>query len=681
MRLTGSEDGLEAYYPFETKELDGYGQVVTVGTAADLCGSGKQATMSSGEVTYTETAPALRTKKTETNVPFTFVASNEKIVISIDEDPAIIEGCTLNFIVRDVRDENGNYSAPAVWSAFVNLNQLVWTESSLFIEKQQTATSTVTTSVVNNGGQQQMWTLSGMPAWLEASIVDGETNPLSETKVDFTILPSAPLGRSEATVYLRGNDKIDVPLTLNIKVTGNVPDWAVNPHDFETSMNVIAVLQKDGTPMTDTDDLMAAFVGEECRGVAHPAYNERYGNYYLTMDIYGANAESGQEMTFRAYDASTGTVYPVVTLESNEAFTFIPLTLTGTYAEPNVFIIRNLIEQEIDLKAGWNWVSFNVAADDMTVPAIFEKIADDVAMVKSHADGFSFYQSGTWGGSLTGALSNIAMYAVQMNVDRKLRLVGTSVNTPVPVRQGWNWLGYCGRQVASIGDALANMQKADGDMLKAQRGVAYWDDYSWSGSLLTMEPGVGYQLKSTVADHTFSYPAAAVAGARHLVRAEANASLSTLHSSLFSPVNFRNYPDNAVMTVKVVADGKTLAGVEVAAFAGDECRTAAVTNNEGIAFLTIPGDEPCLLAFKVAVGEEVLVAPLTLTYETDAIYGTPKQPVVMNLGDTNAIREMHNDNGIETVYDLSGRKIQLDEQTRRLQKGVYIINGQKQTVK
>jgi hypothetical protein len=697
VRLTGSEDGLVAYYPFETKQLDQYSQVETVGTAADLCGSGHEAqqwSIVNGQCSmdFTDIAPALRTKQTETNVPFTFVASNEKIVISIDEDPAIIEGCTLNFIVRDVRDENGNYSAPAVWSAFVNLNQLVWSENSLSVEKQQTATTTVTATVVNNGGQQQMWTLSGMPAWLEASVVDGETNPLAETKVDFTILPSAPLGRSEVTVYLRGNDKIDVPLTLNIKVTGNVPDWAVNPHDFETSMNVIAVLKNGDTPMTDPDDLMAAFVGEECRGVAHPEYNERYGNYYVTMDIYGASSEAEQEVTFRAYDASTGTVYPVVTQENNEAFSFIPLTLMGTYAEPNVFIIRNLIEQELELKAGWNWVSFNVTADNMTVDGLFRSVADDVVTVKSQSSGYKSYEDGSWGGTLTASLSNTEMYAVQMKADRKMRIVGTSVNTPVPVYTGWNWLGYYGRQVASLGDALAYMEKADGDLLKAQRGVAYWDDNSWSGSLLMMEPGVGYQMKSSVDEHTFSYPSAAAAGAR-MTRAEADSipdvpsptrslSLFTLHSSLFSPVSFRNYPDNAIMAVKVVADGRTLAGVEVAAFAGDECRTAAVTDAEGIAYLTIPGDEPCELTFKVAVAGEVVVAPLTLTYETDAIYGTPKHPVVMNLGDANGIREMLNDNSSESIYDISGRKIvNRKSSNRKLQNGVYIINGQKQIVK
>ena len=696
VRLTGTEPGLVAYYPFEVKTLDDQNQVITNGSAADLCGSTHTAQLSElggspAEVsTFTDTAPALRVKPEEENVNFTFTASDNKIVIELDEEPARIEGTTLNFTVRDVHDQNGNLSEPVTWSAFVNQNPLMWKESSVTASTEVTVGTTFTATLVNKSGRQQVWTMSDLPSWLETDMTYGDLQPLAEQTITFTVSEATPIGKHEQTVYVAGNDGIKTPLTLNIKVTGNVPDWAVNPHDFETSMNVIAVLKKDDIPMTDPDDIMAAFIGEECRGVAHPAYNERYGNYYVTMDIYGDATESGQEVTFRAYDASTGTVYPVVKWESETMFTFSPLTLRGTYAEPKVFNIQDLLEQKIDLKAGWNWVSFNVAADDMTVPAIFEKIANDVVTVKSHFNGFSSYENGTWDGSLTNNLSNTEMYAVKMATDRILRIVGTSVNTPVPVYTGWNWLGYYGRQVASLGDALSSMQKVDGDMLKAQRGVAYWDVYSWSGSLLMMEPGVGYQFKSTVADQTFSYPSAIVTGTRQLAPRHApameNGPSSTLTSSsavvsYFSPVNFRNYPDNAIMAVKVVADGKALAGIEVAAFADDECRTAAVTNDEGIAFLTIPGDETCELTFKVAVDGEVVVAPLTLTYETDAIYGTPKHPVVMNLGDATGIREMLNDNGMKSIYDLSGRKIQLEDQTRKLQKGIYIINGQKKTVK
>ena len=330
----------------------------------------------------------------------------------------------------------------------------------------------------------------------------GQLLPLEEQTITFTVSESTPIGKYERTVYVAGNNGIETPLTLNISVTGNVPDWAVNPHDYETSMNIIGMVKKDDVPLSDPDDILAAFIGDECRGVAHLEYNSVYGNYYVTMDIYGNSDETGKKVvTFRAYDASTGTVYPEVTTVP-DPFTFVTTMLMGSYAEPKVFTIQDKIEQEIELKAGWNWVSFNVKADNMTVPELFKPIADDVETVKSQTSGYLSYTNGKWGGDLTDNLSNTAMYAVKIKADRKLRIVGTSVNEPVPVYEGWTWLGYSGRQVASLGDALAGMDKVNGDIVKAQRGVAYWDgsNSQWMGSLLIMEPGKGYQVKSNASD-------------------------------------------------------------------------------------------------------------------------------------------------------------------------------------
>ena len=299
-----------------------------------------------------------------------------------------------------------------------------------------------------------------------------------------------------------------------MKVTGNVPDWAVNPKDFENSMSVIGRVEIKGTPMDDEDDLVAAFIGEECRGVAHPVYKERYDGSFITMDIYGNN-ETGQEVTFRAYDASTGTLYPVVT--PDRSITFAPLSLIGKYDAPVVLTVEDLIEQQTELKAGWNWLSLSVKASDMTVPAIFGKIADNVVNVKSQHNGYLTYENNSWGGNLTSALSNTQMYAVQLKADSKLRLVGQRVDpasTAITAGEGWNWIGYYGRQVASVSDALAGLQPVNGDILKGQSGVSYFDTYEWAGSLPMMEPGIGYMLNSvTTNNRTFSYPAATVAAA------------------------------------------------------------------------------------------------------------------------------------------------------------------------
>ena len=697
VRFTGSEPGLIAYYPFETKKLDDYNQIVTIGTPNDLTGSGLTAQMvafggsPADAPAYTADAPALHTKAVEANVSFTYTASSDKIIINIDEDPATIEGCTLNFTVQSVRDENGNYSEPATWSAFVNRNELVWADDALSVEQQVKSESTVTAIIVNKGGKQQMWTLDGMPSWLNASADYGTTNPRSETTVTFTVSPATPIGKYEETVYLKGNDGIETPLTLNLKVTGKVPDWSVNPKDFENSMNVIGRVEIKGTPMDNEDDIVAAFIGEECRGVAHPVYKERYDGSFITMDIYGKDEkdENGnsiaQEVTFRAYDASTGTLYPVVT--PNTDITFTPLALMGKYDEPVVFSVVDLIEQETDLKAGWNWLSLYVNTDKMTVDGIFEKIADDVITVKSQESWAMRNDNGEWKGSLT-AMGNEQMYAVQLKADRKLRIVGQPVNPEncvITAESGWNWIGYYGRQVASVGYAIAGLQPVTGDILKGQSGVTYFDRYEWVGSLLMMEPGIGYMLKSNISNNrVFGYPAATVAAARsvHETATSVSGGLPAgAQLSVFTPINFRNYANNAIMAARLTANGKTIGNAALGVFAGNECRTAAVTNENGVVYLTIPGDDAATLTFKVAVGGKVYDAATTVGYEVDGVYGSPDSPVIIDLGEATGIVDVDVDVDVTDVYDLQGRKVDLKDGRRKLPKGVYIINGQKKTVK
>lgn len=677
-RLTGEESGLVAYYSFEQMTRDANtGIISSVGSAADVTGSGKEAQL--GVLGYTDEAPAMKVKPEATNVDFSYVANERGIILTLTEQPERLEGTTLTLNVRGVRDMNGNQSTPITWTAYVQQNGLLWQgDTELTLQKSVGETATFEAVITNESGNTENWSLSGLPAWLTASATSGTLTAQTQKAIIFTLAESVAIGKYEQTVYLTGNNNISEPLTLNVTVTGNVPDWAVNPHDYETSMNVIGVVKNlDGTYMTDEDDLLAAFIGEECRGLAHLAYNEIYDSYYVTMDIYGNDTEdTGKEVTFRAYDASTGTVYPEVTWTDTDPCKFVELVLLGSYANPKVFNLQNRIEQLAELKTGWNWISFTVAAEDMTVSELFKTIADDVVTVKGH-DAYLTNDGGTWSGDMSGSLSTTAMYEVQMKADRQLRIVGTSVNQPVDVHTGWNWIGYYSSQVASLDDAFAAMTKVDGDYVKAKRGVAYWDDNNarWLGSLQITEPGKGYQLMSNAGNQSFSYPTAAASRAHHAPAFRAPRQVQTFRA--FAPIDFHNYPDNAIMAVKVIADGKAINGVEVGVFADEECRKAAVTNGDGIAYLTIPGDEECQLTVKVAIGDNVVDAPLTLTYETDAVFGTPTQPLLIDLGEVNGIREILYNDGIESIYDLQGRKLA----NGKLSKGVYIINGQKKTVK
>ena len=120
-----------------------------------------------------------------------------------------------------------------------------------------------------------------------------------------------------------------------------------------------------------------------------------------------------------------------------------------------------------------------------------------------------------------------------------------------------------------------------------------------------------------------------------------------------------------------------MTNVETGVFADDECREAAITNEKGLIIITIPGDEATKLNFRIFTGGEELEAAESIIYETDAVVGKPSAPFIINLDNTTGIYELTNGSDLEDVYDLQGRKVQLDNRTQKLSKGVYIVNGKK----
>ncbi len=720
VRLTGSEPGLVAYYPFETKGRDDYNQIITKGTAEDLTGSGLSAQLvalggSPAEIAFTNEAPALRAKPIETNVSFTYTASDEKIVINIDEEATTIEGCTLNFTVRDVRDVNGNFSVPAIWSAFVNRNELVWADDALNVEQHVETTSSVTATIVNKGGKQQMWTLDGMPAWLQASSEYGTTNPRSETTVTFTVSPATPIGKYEETIYLKGNDGIETPLTINVKVTGDEPLWTINPADYEESMNIIGSLFVLDQMSEDEDDLIGAFINDECRGVAHPVYNKRYDSYFVTMNIYGSSKdiddnEDPLPIEFKAYDASTGIIYPVVrpsyTKDNKPAETvfFIANDLIGRYAVPAILTATDEVEQNIDLAQGWNWMSLGVKPgtqpEDFTVEKVYEKAYGRVDFVKNNGQAAE-YDGDDWIIYDLTRMNNREMYAVQTNEAFTLNVTGHRVDSsqePISVAEGWSWVAFNGLSVMSLDEALADMEPQDDEIIKGQHGVAYYDSYEWLGNLTQLTPGQGYKIQGKEA-RTFTYPVktATSAGARSINSFTSstpqlpNSSSPQLPtSSAFTPVDYHNYPGNMVLVAQLVLDGQPVEGVELGICASVEseesvvdyeCREAAVSDRRGLVITTIPGDKPCELSFRVSDGssDEAYVPSVTITYENDAVVGTPKAPFIIDLGEATGIVQFVATDSQQAgqVFDMQGRKVELNDQGRKLRKGVYIVNGQK----
>ncbi len=114
------------------------------------------------------------------------------------------------------------------------------------------------------------------------------------------------------------------------------PEWTVNPRDYEFNMNITGLLFTHDSVSQDGYDMIGAFVGDECRGVAQPVFFEALDQHMVFMNVYG-NAEEDDPVFFKAYDASADEELYV-----EESVEFIPNDIQGTIDEPFVWGARYL---------------------------------------------------------------------------------------------------------------------------------------------------------------------------------------------------------------------------------------------------------------------------------------------------------------------------------------------------
>ena len=87
---------------------------------------------------------------------------------------------------------------------------------------------------------------------------------------------------------------------------GNESKWTVSPYDYQYDMTVYAQLKIDYAVVSDYSDYeVAAFVGEECRGVAevHTQNNSKW----LYIRVRSASA-SGERISFKMFDKTDGKI-------------------------------------------------------------------------------------------------------------------------------------------------------------------------------------------------------------------------------------------------------------------------------------------------------------------------------------------------------------------------------------
>lgn len=629
-RLEGNEPGLVAYYPFETITTDAYGQANVVADCADRANTTGRKEAVLTNATVTDDAPGMKAAATLEKVNFDFTASERRVVINLLETDEALEGTTVNFTLRNVRDGNDNLSQPITWSAYIRRNQLTWEKSghTLTMERGQSADFNV--QISNMSGTPEAWVVTGLPSWISLDAESGQLPAMSTRSLKFHVPASTPIGRYDATVYLTGNRGIAEPLTIAVNVTGEKPNWSVNPHDFEETMTLIGELYFDGKAAEDEEDIVAAFDSAgNCIGLQHPIYNKRFDRYFTMMVIYSNSDLNGKEVFFRAWDASTGEIRSQVA--TSTPITVVRNALYGTITEPVSLMATNQLEQQVKLTKGWQWKSFYVEPETMNVSTVFGPVINQTKHVKDQQGNFASVADEGFVGSLHD-LSVKSMYRVNMTDTATLCVAGMKVDPKqktIGLTNGWTWMGYTPSFTTSPAYALAEAEPQNGDIIKGQLGFAYYQDYEWIGTLDVMEPGEGY-MYMTASERDFTYPS--VPEQRQRRAPQRISSYDNVWH--FGEPNYYAYPNNMSVIAKVYKEGKELTGADVGCFI-DSVNWAASREVREWYFIGITHQGNHIpMQIKVWNPEDgqVYESPTVLYYDDDAIVGSPKDPFIIEIG-------------------------------------------------
>lgn len=635
-RLDGTEKGLLAYYPFEdyiewqgTKEL----QFTLADKKVQADPTQKipdGVVYGGGSLETADTAP-VKDKGPVANLLYDFVANDDALIINLNEPWEKVEKTIVTFTVDGVRDINGNeIVSPITWSAYIDRNQLKWSEDELNLEKKVNEPMTFNVQAQNLGGSIQHFTIENMPSWMDVTPTEGTINPKSNLNVTFTIDEGLNIGSYDEVIYMRNDNNVSEALPVNIKVNGEKPDWSVNPKEFKYSMNVYGKLRINNIFSIDKEDMLAAFSNGQCVGVANNQYLKVNDMWYAFLTVY--NNDKNADLEFRIWDASTGKIYMATTTET---IAFESDAVKGSATNPLIFDAKEMMVQNVAIDEGWNWVSFNVATESLkNVQEILknnEWTDEDFVKDETNKKFVSFSpKTSEWVGTMTSTgFDNKHMYLIKSSQTQTVSVTGTQVKSKedltLPIEQGWNYIGYIPNVNLTLKEALAGYEAQEGDIVKGQSAFSmFGGNLGWLGNLTYMEAGKGYMLHREGETTQLVYPSISgtTAGKTRAMATEAPAYAN------------KQYAQN--MSVVAAINGVFETNDRILAYAGSELRGIGKAvknpaNDSTLYFININGEgtEPISFALE-RKGEIIAKTNAEFDYSSNSVKGNIQNPYVLN---------------------------------------------------
>ncbi len=513
--IQGDELGLVAYYPFEHYEEESGIPVLNPTFDDQLINIQPDGlNLTGGEpnqqgVILDMESANIGLPRPVSDVDFTWTVNEDQIIITPNPTQAdLIENVILDIVVVDVEDERGNVQASgASWTAFVDRNSIKWSERNLELSKEFLEPLSFEVEIINRAGSEESFSLTNVPPWLTAIPSSGSIAPSSTLTVEFTIAPDLNIGQFTEDIRLTTDFGFDEILLLDINVFTDPPaGWVVNPSDFELSMNVIGQVSVSGVISTDPNDILAAFVGDEIRGLSYLEYVSAFDNYQAFVTVY-SDTRKGETLEFRIWDASAGAIRGDVTPND---IAFVSNSTSGVPSAPILFETTDDIFQELPVTSGWQWISFNLNSNSLyksdSLLRTLSATQGDQIKGLSGIDDYS--NANGWAGTLK-TLKVGEMYKLKLANSGTINYQGVTIvpqDLPIDLKKDWNWLGFIPNVNMDINEGLGSLSATSGDIIKSQLQFAiYEQNIGWIGSLNTLRPGGGYMIK-LANPGTLTYP-------------------------------------------------------------------------------------------------------------------------------------------------------------------------------
>ena len=401
--------------------------------------------------------------------------------------------------------------------------------------------------------------LLGYQLYLDGAAV-GSTSDLFYQYTDLT--PGQTYMAGVSALYDEGeSDMVEYEFTA----TGgcNPPsDWTVNPADFAYNGEVTAQVFIDDVAVEN--GTLAAFVGDECRGVVDATYFP-VGQYYVFTIMCYSNMASGETLNFKYFNpASCG----VCELDGN--VDFVADMIEGTPDNPLVFNCGGTVTATIDLASGWTWFSLNVDDDDMSLDNVLGSLSlSENDYIKNQTNSATYYAGYGWYGALT-EIDPTQMYQINLANSDVLEFTGMAVDpstTPINLNSGWTWIGYIPQSDLDINVALESLTLDENDYIKNQTGSAtYYSGYGWYGALDILSPYDGYKINLLNAD-VLTYPSTSM-------KSSPESKQPVFANNTGITVNPYRYEYNGTVTARVFNNNKLSNSKDdlLLAYVGNECR-------------------------------------------------------------------------------------------------------------